>query len=205
MTLTLARPSLVQALLDQLRRSISLHRQAHVIGVAHAVSMLAARHGLNVENAMIAALLHDLYKEWPAERIRTEIERLGGSIADDDLELPATWHGLCAALVGREEMAIDSPEVFEAVTLHTTADAGMGPLARALFIADFAEPGRTGEGAPVILQTACRDLNEGFRAALLAKIRHMRVRGKRISQRAIRATQAYLPPEESEALAALQP
>lgn len=195
MTALTSRPAQVQFLLDKVRQSLSPHRQHHVLGVAHTVTMLAARHGLPVERAMLAGLLHDVYKETPPDRIQALVARLGGAIPPEDLPFPSLWHGYCAGLMAQRELGLDEQELFEAVMLHTTADANVGALTRALFVADFAEPGRKPKSAPRVLEAACRDLDAGFREALRAKTEHMQGQRKRLSPRAIRALLHYLPPE----------
>ena len=90
-------------------------------------------------------------------------------------------------------MGITAPDVIEAITLHTTADAGISCLTKALFIADLCEPTRNIKMATTISSIAHHDLDEGFRQALLHKLRHV-VNEKKvlIHPRAARALQVYL-------------
>ncbi|MCL5270382.1 MAG: bis(5'-nucleosyl)-tetraphosphatase (symmetrical) YqeK [bacterium] len=194
---------LVQPLLDRLRQVLSEARMLHALGVTHVSCALAALHGLNVEHAAIAGLLHDQSKELAPDFIRTDLQRLSIHIPDEDLDFPSTWHGFHAAAVAQAEYGINEPDILQAVMLHTTGDAGMGPLAQALFIADFAEPCRRRGMAPAVLQTARRSLEEGFALALQAKARHMLGRkGFRLHPKALRALKTYLPRDQWQSLLA---
>ncbi len=191
-SLTIAQ--LNQFLLDRLGHAMSRHRALHVLGVTHTVAMLAALHGMDSGQAALAALLHDQSKELHPEEIRNDLKRRGVPIPREDLEFPRIWHGLHAAVWGREERGSDGVEIFQAVSLHSTADAAVKPLTLALFIADFCEPGRHLESAPAVFAMAKQDLAEAFRMAMLCKLKHMaRKKTFKLHPRALRAAQAYLP------------
>lgn len=184
---------LIQDLTDRAAGAMSPYRFQHVLGVTHTACALAAAHGLGVERAGLAGLLHDLFKETPPPQIQRELEACGVSIPPEDRDHPKTWHGLRAAVFAEGEMGLSDPEILEAITLHTTGDAQISPLARALFVADFCEPGRRTEQAPEILQAAREDLDEGYRRALVAKTRHiLSKKGRALHPRAIRALRAWL-------------
>ncbi len=184
---------LIQDLTDRAADAMSPYRFQHVLGVTHTACALAAVHGLGVERAGLAGLLHDLFKETPPPRIQRELEACSVSIPPEDCDHPKTWHGLRAAVFAERELGLSDPEILEAVTLHTTGDAEIGRLARVLFVADFCEPGRRAEQAPEILRAARQDLDEGYRRALVAKTRHiLGKKGRALHPRAVRALRAWL-------------
>lgn len=180
-----------QSLIEHTWESLSPLRRDHVLGVTHTMVTLAAIHGLDVEAAAVAALLHDRSKEVGRERMRAELENWGEPIAAEDLDFPGLWHALHAAAWARHELGIHNPDILEAVRLHPTADEGVGPLTRLMFVADYCEPTRRRETAARVRAAARRDLDEAFRMALAAKSRHVR-RKKRLCPRAARALRAYL-------------
>lgn len=183
---------MVQSLLDRARRGLDPQRMIHVLGVTHTVMALAALHQIDLTDAALAGLLHDQSKSLPPEQIRHELQQMGYELPPEDLDFPHTWHGLHAAAYARQHLGLDRPEVFEAVNLHTTADAGVGPLTKALFIADLCEPNRKFKEAAEILKTARRDLDEGFRQAMMHKMRHVANKKKaKLHPRAVRALKAY--------------
>jgi 2-amino-4-hydroxy-6-hydroxymethyldihydropteridine diphosphokinase len=81
------------------------------------------------------AYLHDALKDEPPEALRGWVE---GPLA----EVPgAVIHGPAAA-ARLEEEGVDDAELLDAVRYHTLGHPRLGRLGRALFAADFLEPGR---------------------------------------------------------------
>ena len=76
---------------------------------------------------------------------------------------PALLHGPLAAELCREKFNI-SDAVYEAIYWHTTGRPGLGRLGQALYVADFAEPGRRFEQAA---EARLRLRKQGFDDALL--------------------------------------
>lgn len=183
----------IQTLLTRARATLNEQRFLHLLGVTHTVTMLAHIHGLGVEKAAVAGLLHDISKERKNRDLERELEEWGHPLAAEDREHPRTWHGMHAAVWAQRELDLDDPDIFEAVSLHTTADAGVGPLARALYIADFTEPLRRLAEAGDILKLARADLDAGFRLAMTTKFIHVRDKGKPVHPRSKRALLYFLP------------
>lgn len=164
----------------------------HVLGVTHTIMALAASHQLDLTEAALAGLLHDLSKEIPPDQLLQELRQMGYELPPEDADFPNTWHGLHAAAYARKHLGLDQPAVFEAVNLHTTGDAGIGPLTKALFIADLCEPNRQMKEGPAILKAARLNLDEGFRQAIVHKMRHVVNKKKALLHpRAVRALMAY--------------
>lgn len=159
----------------------------HILGVAHTAAALAFRHGADPERAALAAWLHDLSKPIPPAEIEADMKRRGGGIEGDDRAAPATWHGPHAALVARQDFGVVDEEILQAVALHSTADAGMGMLAKILFLADALEPTREHEGLAESRKLARKDLDAAFVRVLERKTRHVEERGGSVSPRALRA------------------
>ena len=192
---------LVQRLIDHDRTAMGSYRFLHVMGVTHTVVTLAARHGIDPQRAAVAGLLHDASKEIKPEKIEKQLGKWGVGIPEDDREHPKVWHGLHAATWGRRELGIEDEGLLQAVELHTTADAEVCALTKALFIADFTEPGRALPQAGALLEAAYGDLELGFRRTLECKAGHlMRKEGFRLHPRAGRAIEAYLHPNFAESL-----
>lgn len=184
----------IQSLIDRNRDRTSPARFLHILGVTHWAVALAARHGLDPADAAVAALLHDASKETPPDRLAAELAAAGRPLEDDDLALPVAWHGPHAAVVVAREVGADrlpnAEAIAEAVRLHTTGDAGIGPLAKVLFLADSLEPGRDFPGADELRALAHRDLDEAFARTLRLKCESV-VRRKPLSPRARRALEFH--------------
>ncbi len=183
--------TLVQSLADEAEARLSPQRFMHVLGVTHVAVDLAMRHGLNACRAAQAGLLHDISKEIAPEKLQSELRDSGVEIDPEDLDCPSIWHGIHAAQVEVRRLGLagtpDAEELAEAVALHSTADAGMGPLAKALFVADFTEPGRGIKGSDELRRRAGDDLDAGYRRCLEIKCEYIAGRGMKLSPRAQRA------------------
>lgn len=180
---------------------MSQHRFLHVLGVMHTMAFLSEVHELDREAAVLAALIHDQSKELSPEKIEHDMARMGEPISKMDRDHPCIWHGLHAACWARHELGIRDEAALEAAALHTTTDAEIGPLTRALYIADVCEPCRRNPAAEELLAAARRDLNEGYRLALILKTRHViQKQKKRLHPRSVRALRAWLSAEELQSL-----
>lgn len=82
-----------------------------------------------------AGYLHDALRDERAEVLRPFVP---AALRD----LPSSvLHGPAAAKRLREA-GVDDEELLEAIASHTIGGAGLGTLARALYVADYLEPGR---------------------------------------------------------------
>lgn len=111
-------------------------RRAHITRVVALLDRWA--HDLRLPPAEAAAwhdvgVWHDALRDAPEEELR----RLAGAV-----ELPLeVLHGPAAANLLRTQGETRS-EVLDAVRWHTVGSAGWGRTGRALYMADFLEPGR---------------------------------------------------------------
>lgn len=182
-----------QCLIDRVRHQLSERRFQHTLGVLHVSLVLADAHRVDVECAAQAALLHDQSKEIEDARLRRQLEAFGEPLGPEDEPFPKTWHALHAAAVAKYQLGLRQPELLQAIRLHATADEALTSTGKILFVADFCEPGRGHRIAETLLELARRDLEAGFRQVLEIKCRHVVGKRGRMSPRALRAIDAYLP------------
>ncbi|HZD04460.1 MAG TPA: HD domain-containing protein [Longimicrobiales bacterium] len=113
-------------------------RRAHVERVADLMEDWAERGGVGEPERTLwlaAAWLHDCLKEAPEEELRG---LLSGALA----RLPEpVLHGPAAAACLRRE-GVDDRELLLAVSYHTLGHPDLGSTGKALYAADFLEPGR---------------------------------------------------------------
>ena len=131
------------SLLEQIRRDVaqlSKNLHEHILRVEAIAVDLAESHGLDVGRVRTAALLHDLARATRPEELLTLAEGFGIEIGPLEARMPIFLHGPIAAAISRERYGIEDPEILEAVRLHTTGSAGMGPVARVVFLADKLDP-----------------------------------------------------------------
>jgi nicotinate-nucleotide adenylyltransferase len=102
------------------RDMLPIGRFLHSRNVALMAVFLAARFGVNEDDAFLAGIAHDMAKE--------QSSPLG--------------HGEKAAVMLEEQFGVTNKDVLEAVRCHTEGKTGMGNLAKIVYIADKIEPRR---------------------------------------------------------------
>ncbi|HUP51103.1 MAG TPA: HD domain-containing protein [Longimicrobiales bacterium] len=114
-------------------------RRAHMGRVAGLLDAWAEELGLpQADRARwrAAGWLHDALRDEDADALRPLVPERFRSLPGQIL------HGPAAAACLADEGVTDE-ELLQAVTFHTIGHAGLGALGRALYAADFLEPGRT--------------------------------------------------------------
>ena len=138
--------------------------QTHVARARQLARQLAEAHGLDPEKADLAAYAHDVARGTGPARLLTTARRLGLEVHSVEAHLPVLLHGPVGAELLRRD-GLDDPEVLEAVRWHSTAQKGIGPIAKIAFLADKLDPEK-GERYPYLdklMELALEDLD----AALL--------------------------------------
>jgi predicted HD superfamily hydrolase involved in NAD metabolism len=125
-----------------LESGLSTERVGHTRRVAHTAVALARRFGVPAGQARLAALAHDWAREWPAHEIRGFLDGHAVAMSDEERRHPVLAHGKVAAVLLASHFGLRDQAVEEAIVLHTIGAAGMGDLAKILFVADYIEPGR---------------------------------------------------------------
>ncbi|SDT33950.1 putative HD superfamily hydrolase of NAD metabolism [Paenibacillaceae bacterium GAS479] len=168
-----------QQLMASIRSGMPERRWQHVQGVIDTSIVLAERFGADPAKAELAAILHDLAKFWPVERMQEYVREDGVDLAvlNYDKEL---WHAPAGAWAAVKDYGIDDPEVLAAVRYHTSGREGMTLLERVVCLADYMEPGREFPGVDRIRELADSDLNAALIAGFDSTIRFLLEKGKRI-------------------------
>lgn len=168
-----------QALIESVRSGMPERRWLHVQGVIDTSIVLAERFGADSRKAELAAILHDLAKFWPVDRMEAYIREEGVDLAvlDYDKEL---WHAAAGAWSAVKDYGIDDPEILAAVRYHTSGREGMTLLDRVVCLADYMEPSRDFPGVDRIRELALSDLDAALAAGFDSTIRFLLEKGKRI-------------------------
>ncbi|MBX6351837.1 MAG: bis(5'-nucleosyl)-tetraphosphatase (symmetrical) YqeK [Thermoflavifilum sp.] len=156
---------------ERVKAALSPQRFRHVEGVVEAAGALAIQHGADPVRARTAAWIHDVAREWPAEKLRSEAERI--EVPSGFAMVPVLLHGPIAAHLMREEFGIEDKEMADAVRYHTTGRPGMSMLEKILYLADAIEPGRTYPGVDELRSIAARDLDLAVARAMDAGIEYL--------------------------------
>lgn len=129
-------------ILERLKKTISLHRWHHTLGVADTAQRLAARFGVNPGKARLAALLHDCAKSLPYGEMRKLVSE---NVPDtDELELDAepVLHAPAGMVLAKRDYGVKDPEILQAIRRHTLGGENMTAMDALIYVSDFIEPGR---------------------------------------------------------------
>ena len=125
-------PPALQAVLDGLPAGLNEHIQR----VRSIAGGLAERHKLDADRVDLAAAAHDIARADSDDVLMADALAQGVPITDADRSKPLLLHGPVGAGRLRSTLAVADEAVLEAVYWHTTGLAAMGPIAKAVFLAD---------------------------------------------------------------------
>jgi 2-amino-4-hydroxy-6-hydroxymethyldihydropteridine diphosphokinase len=147
---------------------VSEARRAHVARVTALLERWSAELGVAPDEKLAwrhAGLWHDALRDAPEEMLRALVPR-----ADFTFEM---LHGPAAA-VRLERDGETRSDLLDAIRWHTVGSADWGRLGRALFMADFLEPGRRfarGDRAFLAAHVA-QDFDGVFRQVVSMRLQH---------------------------------
>lgn len=150
-----------EALIEAVSAQMPDKRWKHTLGVMETSVKLAKQYGADPVRAETAAILHDVAKYWPVERMKDIIEQngLSAELLQYDKQL---WHAEVGAFVAEQEYEITDPEILGAIRYHTSGREGMSLLEKVVCLADYIEPGRDFPGVDEIRSLATASLEEGL-------------------------------------------
>jgi nicotinate-nucleotide adenylyltransferase len=90
----------------------------------------------------LAGIAHDMCKSLPEDELIRLAGRDGQGISKGEYKKISLLHARAAAVLLKDRFGVHNEDVLEAIRFHTTGDMSMGPLAKAVFIADKIEPSR---------------------------------------------------------------
>ena len=162
--------------------AVSDKRRAHIERVTTLLDSWASELGLGRKEATAwhdAGRLHDALRDAPDDVLRS----LSGDVPGYTLEM---LHGPAAA----ERLRMDGEtrsELLEAVRHHTVGSRAWGRLGRALYMADYLEPGRKFSRADraYLATQVPRDFDGTFRQVLRARLEWSLREGMRLYPEAV--------------------
>lgn len=132
----------VIAIEKQLKKELDKSRYRHTLGVMYTASCLAMRHGGDMDQALLAGLLHDCAKCISGEKQIHICKKHGIEVRDVERKNPFLLHAKTGAFLAKEKYGVSDPAVLHAIEAHTTGVPQMGLLDKILFVADYIEPNR---------------------------------------------------------------
>ena len=117
-------------------------------------------YGCDMEQAMLAGLLHDCAKCLTTEQKIKVCEKHDILISGVERENPGLLHAKAGMVLAEEVYGVSDPLILHAIKVHTTGEPDMNMLDKIIYVADYIEPMRS--EAPrlaEIRQMAFKDLN----------------------------------------------
>ncbi len=152
-------------LLERGKRSISEKRFLHTLSVEREVVRLGKLFSLSetdLREMALAALYHDLAKEWSIEESILFLARNGFGVSKSDEPL---LHGFVASVFAKEDGHI-SKDAFVAVRFHTTGRSDMSLKEKILYFADYIEEKRENASCKKVRRFFYENLPEGEKERL---------------------------------------
>ncbi len=129
----------------QVSERIGSRRFAHTLGVEEEIIRLGEAYlPADIVRLRIAALLHDVTKEWSAEEQLAYCRRHDLPLNELEIETPRVLHAKTGASVAKCEFSqwVDA-DILHAIEFHTMGGFGMTIFDELLYLADYIEPTRT--------------------------------------------------------------
>lgn len=132
----------LQKMAKKLKKYLDEDRLWHTLGVMHTAAALAMVHGIDMEKAQLAGLLHDCAKCVPSKEKFKICKANDIPVTDFEKDHPFLLHAKVGAWIAREKYGVKDPEILEAIVWHTTGKEKMSVLEKIIYIADYIEPAR---------------------------------------------------------------
>ena len=132
-------PDMLQSLQYRLK-ALPDGLQSHIYRVRDVALELAAPHNIDLQQAELGALAHDVCRAVPGEDLIRMASELDVPVSDVEQDFPLLLHGPVGAELLRKEEDLNDNILYEAVRWHSTAHASLDPLGKLVFLADKLDP-----------------------------------------------------------------
>ena len=132
----------IRDLKKELKKNMDESRYEHTIGVMYTSAALAMRYECNLDQALLAGLMHDCAKCMPNAKKLKMAEKYGLEITDLAKRNPFMLHAKVGAVLAEKKYDITDEEVLGAIRWHTTGRPNMTLLEKIVYTADYIEPKR---------------------------------------------------------------
>jgi len=162
----------------KVKRHLDKERYEHTLGVMYTAGALAMRYGSDLEQALIAGLLHDCAKCISDEKRLKLCEQYHLDVSRAEQENPSLLHAKVGALLTVQKYRIHDKDIVDAIACHTTGKPEMSLLDKIIYIADYIEPGRfKSPNLDKVRELAFQDIEECLYIILESSLNHIRSKG----------------------------
>ena len=134
----------IDALLLEVGKRLSEKRFKHTLGVEKMAALIGEKiMPESVDKLRVAALLHDISKEYSEAEYLELVEKHNLPFTDEDRKTPALWHSITAPCVVLSQFPeFEDAQVLSAVYNHTVGSPDMSVFDEIILISDYIEEGR---------------------------------------------------------------
>lgn len=125
---------------------VSEKRARHIVAVAEEAVRMCEKIGREdiISEAVIAALLHDITKEFSPEEHEKVLASSNDGYSPEEIGSPGPLHALTGAIFAKQLFPeLVSEGVYSAIRFHCTGKEAMTTLEKVVYVADFIEATRT--------------------------------------------------------------
>ena len=151
---------------NETRLNLSPARFAHSRNTALTAWDICGRFGLNQQDGYLAGIAHDFCKDFDDNELIRLVSADGEGLSKLEQKKPRLLHARAAAVLMQEKYGINNKDILEAIRYHTTGVSNMCCLAKAVYIADKIEPGRSHTNPALRELAKTAGLEELFSAVL---------------------------------------
>ena len=167
-------------LLEKLRKTLTVHRYYHTLGVADTAQRLAARFDVDPRRARLAGLLHDCAKSLPYGEMRRLVEENVPDTDAQELDSEPILHAPAGMVLARRDYGVRDPSILQAIRRHTIGGPDMTAMDALIYVSDFIEPGRRAfPGLMDVRELAETDIFAAMRNCALLTANYVLSRGQR--------------------------
>lgn len=146
--------------LDRLvRPGLSKKRYEHTLAVTKLSLELAACYNLLPEEALNAAMLHDITKEVDIEEQLQMLENSAIINSNILMKSPNIYHAITAYYYAKDQLKLENADVLNAIRYHTTGRKNMSMLEKIVFTADTVSYDRDYDEAKKLRKLSFLDLD----------------------------------------------
>ena len=127
---------------SKLKTQLPPSRYNHSLGVMYTSASLAMRYDENLDEAMVAGLLHDCGKGLNIDEQIEKCEKYGILLNNKDFEISGLIHTKLGAYLAEHEYEVKNKGILGAILCHATGRPNMTILEKIVYISDYIEPNR---------------------------------------------------------------
>ncbi len=171
----------IQVLEKYIEKHMTAFRFRHTLGVVETAKDLAVIYGVDSNKATIAALFHDIAKEFTSTKKREFCAKHNIYVDEFLSQNIHLIHGDIAAYIAQKDYNVQDQDILNAILNHTLGSNNMSDLEKIIYIADIIEPNRKDRlKLRELREMAYIDLDQAMLFALQYNINYLNTTDKKV-------------------------